>query len=274
MKLRFWGVRGSAAVPGPTTAEFGGNTSCMELEDSGAGFVLFDGGTGIRAAGMDLLRRTAGKPPRVHVFLTHFHWDHIQGIPFFAPIYIPGSHITFYSSGFTAPLRKALEGLMAAPYFPVEFGTLAAKIEIAEMGSSPIQLDGLCVRPIEVNHPQGACAYRMETQGASAVYSPDREHGDARLDGVFADAVRGATALVMDSQYTPEEYTSHLGWGHSTWAEAVRVARAGEVEKLVLFHHDPGHTDEVLRNIEENARAEFPETHAAREGWSLTLGGR
>ena len=241
MKLRFWGVRGSAAVPGPSTLEFGGNTSCVELQGAGSDVVLFDGGTGIRAAGLDLLTRAPGQPLRIHLFLTHFHWDHIQGIPFFVPLYNPANHITIYSSRFTASLRESLSGLMSAPYFPMEFGALSARIELVELGSSSATVGPVTVRPIEVNHPQGACAYRVQAGATRFVYAPDREHGDARLDQVFLDEVRGTTALVVDSQYTPEEYESHRGWGHSTWAESARIAREAGVQSLVLFHHDPTH---------------------------------
>ncbi|MEI9814624.1 MAG: MBL fold metallo-hydrolase [Acidobacteriota bacterium] len=124
---------------------------------------------------------------------------------------------------------------------------------------------------MEANHPQGACAYHVEAGKIRVLYAPDREHGDDRLDRVLLEAARGATALVVDSQYTTEEYDSHRGWGHSTWAESVRLAREAQVETLVLFHHDPSHTDDVLRRIEEHARRQFPETIAAKEGFGLEL---
>lgn len=265
MRLRFWGVRGSAATPGPTTVEFGGNTACVELEAPGDEAIVFDGGTGIRELGLKLTSR------RVHLFLTHFHWDHIQGIPFFVPLYSPANHVTIYSSRFSAPLQAALTGLMAEPYFPVKFESLGAKIDLVELGSSEIQVGGVTVRCFEANHPQGACGYRIESAGKSAVYSPDREHGHDRLDQVLVDAARGAGALVVDSQYTPEEYESHQGWGHSTWPESIRVARAAGVKRLVLFHHDPSHDDETLRTIETQARHEFPEAYVAKEGWSVEI---
>ena len=266
MQLRFWGVRGSAATPGPATVEFGGNTACVEVKAPGEEAIVFDGGSGIRELGWKL---TA---PRIHLFLTHFHWDHIHGIPFFLPLYNPASHITIYSSRFSAPLRPAMSGLMAEPYFPLKFEAAQAKIELVEMGSSPeTQVGAVTVRPFEANHPQGACGYRIESGGASAVYSPDREHGHPRLDQVLVEAARGASVLVLDSQYTPEEYPSHQGWGHSTWMESVRVAREAGVKRLVLFHHDPSHNDEMLRAIEAQARREFPETYVAREGWTLDI---
>ncbi|MEO8099215.1 MAG: MBL fold metallo-hydrolase [Acidobacteriota bacterium] len=270
MRLRFWGVRGSAAVPGPTTVEFGGNTSCVQLEIPHADAVLFDAGTGIRNAGVELLAQAAGKPLHVHLFLTHFHWDHIQGLPFFPPLFSPANKVTIYSSGFSAPLKQALSGLMAAPYFPITFESFPAQVELVDL-ASPADLDFMQVRPIEVNHPQGACAYRVDTAHGSMVYSPDREHGDARLDELFVREVQGTSALVLDSQYTPAEYEAHRGWGHSTWVEAVKVAKAASVGKLVLFHHDPSHSDEMLRVIEHDARQEFAQSYVAREGWAVEL---
>ena len=273
MQLRFWGVRGSAATPGPTTLEYGGNTACVELkaprnvelQTPGDEAIVFDGGTGIRELGLHLPAR------RIHLFLTHFHWDHIQGIPFFGPLYNPANHVTIYSSRFSAPLQAALTGLMAEPYFPVRFEALGAKIELVDLGSSETRVGDVTVRAFEANHPQGACGYRIDSGGAGAVYSPDREHGHPRLDQVLAGAARGANVLVIDSQYTPEEYPSHQGWGHSSWRESIHVARAAGVKRLVLFHHDPSHNDEMLHTIQAEARREFPETYVAKEGWTVEI---
>lgn len=267
MELRFWGVRGSVPVPGPATMEFGGNTSCVELKGA-SDVILFDGGTGIRAAGLDIATRG---PARIHLFLTHFHWDHIQGIPFFAPLFQAGNHVTIYSSAFSAPLRESLGILMSAPYFPIGFQALTAQLDFVDLGAGAVNPGGVSVRPIEVNHPQGACAYSVECGGARFLYAPDREHGDARLDNLFRNEARGATALVISSQYTPEEYESHRGWGHSTWLESTRVAREALVNSLVLFHHDPSHSDDILHRIEADARREFADTFMAKEGWTFEL---
>jgi phosphoribosyl 1,2-cyclic phosphodiesterase len=237
----------------------------VELEAPGQEAVIFDGGTGIRALGRHLKAR------RIHLFLTHFHWDHIQGIPFFAPLYDPANHVTIYSSGFSAPLKASLAGLMAEPYFPVKFEAVGAKVELVDLGTSQTEAAGVRVCPFEANHPQGACGYRIESGGARVVYAPDREHGHARLDSVLLEAARGADVLVLDSQYTPEEYPLHKGWGHSTWQESARVAREAGVRRLVLFHYDPSHDDETLQAIEVESRKEFPQTYAAREGWSVEV---
>jgi phosphoribosyl 1,2-cyclic phosphodiesterase len=267
MKIRFWGVRGSVAVPGAATLEFGGNTSCVELEGA-KDVILFDGGTGIRAAGQRIVARG---PSRIHLFLTHFHWDHIQGIPFFAPLFQAGSHVTVYSSAYSAPLRASLRTLMTAPYFPIGFEDVGAQLHLVELGRDAVELNGMSVRPIEVHHPQGACAFQVDCGSSKFLYAPDREHGDARLDAVFQEAAQDVSALVISAQYTPEEYESHRGWGHSTWLEAARVARKAEADSLVLFHHDPSHDDETLRRIEADARREFANTFMAKEGWVFEL---
>jgi phosphoribosyl 1,2-cyclic phosphodiesterase len=268
MELRFWGVRGSVAVPGSSTLEYGGNTSCVELQGAGD-VILFDGGTGIRAAGLDIATRRA---TRIHLFLTHFHWDHIQGLPFFAPLFDAANHVTIYSSSYSAPLRESLRGSMNAPYFPVDFDIFSAQVDLVDLGTGAAEVGGcVSVRPFEVHHPQGACAYNVTCGGARFVYAPDREHGDARLDAVFQQEAKGATALVISSQYTPEEYEEHRGWGHSTWLESARVARHAGAQSLVLFHHDPSHSDAVLRRIEAEARREFADTFMAKEGWTFEL---
>ena len=267
MQLRFWGVRGSVAVPGAATLEFGGNTSCVELEGAGD-VILFDAGTGLRAAGAELAVRG---PQRIHLFLTHFHWDHIQGLPFFAPLFDAQNHVTIYSSSYSAPLRPSLETSMASPFFPIGFEAFSARVDFKDLSVNGVEIRGVSIRPVEVNHPQGACAYHVDCSGPKFLYAPDREHGDARLDAVFEEAAKGATVLVISAQYTPEEYEAHRGWGHSTWLESTRVAREAGADSLVLFHHDPSHSDEVLRRIEGEARREFADTFLAKEGWAFEL---
>jgi phosphoribosyl 1,2-cyclic phosphodiesterase len=239
----------------------------VELE-GGGDVILFDAGTGIREAGLSIASRG---PARIHLFLTHFHWDHIQGIPFFAPLFDARNHVTIYSSAYSASLRESLYGSMAAPYFPIGFETFSARVDFVDLGTSAIRVAEISIQPVEVRHPQGACAYSVECGGPRFLFAPDREHGDPRLDAVFMNAARGATVLVVSAQYTPEEYEAHRGWGHSTWLESTRVAREAEVESLVLFHHDPSHSDDVLRRIEAEARREFADTFLAKEGWAFEL---
>ncbi len=275
MKLRFWGARGSIPTPVPANLGHGGNTACLEVILPGGKSFIFDGGTGMRELGIQLARTHAAAPQAasqsLHVFLTHFHWDHVQGIPFFAPLYAPGNHITFHSSHPEEQLRNTLSGQMATPYFPVPFESLAAKMSFGRVGSDPVRFGDLQVSTFPLNHPQGASGYRIESDGAVLVYASDLEHGQPKFDAILRQAAQGADVLVYDAQFTPEEYQHHIGWGHSTWLEATRVAKDTGVKKLILFHHDPAHDDAFLDGIVEQARRHFPTTIAAREGICVSI---
>jgi phosphoribosyl 1,2-cyclic phosphodiesterase len=271
LKVGFWGVRGSLPTPSSNTLNIGGNTSCVEIRGPGGEIAIFDSGTGIRELGDRLVKESQGRPLSIHLFLSHFHWDHIQGLPFFAPLYNPANSITIYSSHCSAPLKAALTGLMSPPYFPVKFESLPACIELVELGPDVRQVGLLAVSSFPVNHPQGACGYRVECAGAVVVYVPDREHGMPEMDRMIREQARSADLLIHDSQYTPEEYEQRKGWGHSTWLETVRLAQDADVKRLVLYHHDPSRTDGMLDQITEKARVEFPNTWAAKEGWTIEI---
>ncbi len=271
MKVRFWGVRGSVPTPHPRNMKFGGNTSCVEVQTAGGEVVMFDAGSGIRLLGAQLAKKQHGGPLVVHLFLTHFHWDHIQGLPFFAPLYSPATTLMIYSSSYSAPLRQALSGTMATPYYPVPFESLRSRIHLVELDSGVVKVGSLQVRPFQVDHPQGACGYRAEGSGGVLLYAPDREHGSEKLDRLVREQALGADVLIHDSQYTPEEYETRRGWGHCTWVEAVRVAQDAKVKKLILFHHDPAHSDHVIAGLVEKARLQCPSTWAAKEGWTVEI---
>jgi phosphoribosyl 1,2-cyclic phosphodiesterase len=268
LAVKFWGVRGSFPTPYGHNLGFGGNTACVEIESSSPKILILDAGSGIRELGVNLISRSGGEPLDIHICLTHFHWDHVLGLPFFVPLFSPKNSITFYSSRYSMPLRPSIEGVFAAPYFPVQFDTLPSKIRMVELDSD-LELDGLRVHPFPVCHPQGACGYRVEGHGSAVVYVPDREPRDAALNRTMREQCHGADLLIHDGQYTTEEYPSREGWGHSTWKEAVEVAKDAQVKHLVLFHHDPSHSDEVVEGIVERAREAFPRTDAAREGWEI-----
>jgi len=231
--------------------------------------LIIDGGTGLRNLGIALAREHGATQPALHFLMTHFHWDHIQGIPFFAPLYNPANTVTFHSSHNSAQLKEILGGQMSLPYFPVPFEQLPAKKELVSIPPAGISYGGVTIRPFPLNHPQGATGYRMESDGAVIVHASDFEHGNARLDAVLKEYAQDADILVYDSQYTPEEYEAKRGWGHSTWVEAVRVARQANVKRLVLFHHDPSHEDTFVEDLIAQARKEFENTDGAREGWSI-----
>ncbi len=273
MELRFWGVRGSIPTPAPENLGYGGNTTCLELRTGTGEQLVIDGGTGARMLGMALVGRAAGQSIDLDLLMTHFHWDHIQGIPFFAPLYNPANRIKFYNSRPPEEVKNILEGQMTHPYFPVKFELLGAKREFEDFAGRARSLrDGkVTVDPFPLNHPQGATGYRIEAGGAVVVHACDHEHGEGQLDRILREKAEGADILVYDAQFTPEEYETKRGWGHSTWLEATRLAKDAGVKCLVLSHHDPSHHDEFLRGVLEQAKREFENTVLATEGQSIVV---
>lgn len=275
LTIRFWGVRGSIPSPGPSTADVGGNTSCVEVRCRDHVFIL-DAGTGLRGLGDALL--SEAEPVTAHMLFSHVHWDHIQGLPFFSPIYRPNTTLHMYGTPEDGNLESVLNSQMKAPNFPVGFDQAPARMHFHE---SPIG-DSMDIGPVTVstaplNHPNGVLAYRIDCDGRSVVYATDTEHyADGSIDSNLVVLARDADVLIYDAQYTPDEYCgsvgfSRLGWGHSTWEEGVRVARAADVKKLVLFHHDPTHDDAMVAEIEQTAAKARPGTIAAREGLTISL---
>ena len=269
--VKFWGVRGSIPTPGLENLAYGGNTPCIEVRLPHGEILIIDGGTGVRQLGLNLVQSAGEKPLALNFLMTHFHWDHVQGIPFFAPLYSAANEITFYSGRPAAQLRDILQGQMTQPYFPVDFNLLAARRAFEQVHSDGVEFGSVTVRCFPLHHPQGAFGYRMESHGSVLVHASDREHGHAKLDRVLIEHAQDADVLIYDAQYTPDEYEHRRGWGHSTWLEAARVAKEAGVKQLVLFHHDPSHDDECIARITEDARTEFRNTEAAREGMTIEL---
>jgi phosphoribosyl 1,2-cyclic phosphodiesterase len=233
--------------------------------------VIIDGGTGLRNLGLELTRDSPHRLHSLHLLMTHFHWDHIQGIPFFGPLYDAANTVNFYSSLASDELRDVLEGQMMQPYFPVPFEVLPAARRFICIPAAGIHFGQLTIHPFPMNHPQGATGYRLESQGAAIVHASDLEHGNPEMDRVLREYSQSADVLIYDAQYTPEEYESKRGWGHSTWCEAVRVARECKVKRLILFHHDPSHDDAFLDGIVSQARFHFENTDAASEGLDIRV---
>jgi phosphoribosyl 1,2-cyclic phosphodiesterase len=283
LRLKFWGVRGSTPTPQIENLSYGGNTACLEVRLPNNEIFIFDGGTGVRNLGIALVEEFKGRELSATFFLTHYHWDHIQGIPFFAPLYAAANEFTFYSFRRTRPGRKGepgpyyetvremLEGQMKNPYFPINFGFLPSKRDFREIYRDPIKFGKFQIHPFPLNHPQGALGYRMESEGAVIVYASDLEHGHGELDSTLREFAQNADILIYDAQYTPEEYEQHKGWGHSTWLEATRVAKDAKAKQLILFHHDPAHTDQMFFEVVQQARMHFENTLGAKEGWVFIL---
>jgi phosphoribosyl 1,2-cyclic phosphodiesterase len=279
MKVTFWGTRGSIASPGPDTVRYGGNTSCVEVR-AGGHVLVFDAGTGLRALGLALVRDAGDRPITVHLFISHTHWDHIQGFPFFVPAYKKETTIHVYGApGQGRSLEKVLRGQMEADYFPVGLADLAATIDVHEFRGSAFEIGDVRVAASYLNHPAMNLAYRVSGDGRHVVYATDHEpyaktldhvagRGEegrafgARLDQELVEFVTGADLYVADAQYTDDEYPTRIGWGHSPLSATVGIALAARVKSLALFHHDPMHSDEVVAKMERTAR----ETIAARAG--------
>ena len=271
MHVRFWGTRGSIATPGPGTLRFGGNTSCVEVTTSAGACFILDCGTGARALGAALMAR-GPKPLTATILLSHTHWDHIQGFPFFAPLFVPENRITVCGpEGSGRSLREVLSGQMEYTYFPVDIAQLPATITFRELGEGTHEIGGARVVAEYLNHPAMTLGYRIEADGAAVVYSCDHEPFSEALwhespspdraesivhegDRRHARFLEGAGLVIHDAQYTPEEYPSRKNWGHSTYEYAVELAAAAGVRQLVLTHHDPTHDDAFVEEIEKRAR--------------------
>ncbi len=234
----------------------GGNTACVELR-IGDAIVVIDAGTGIRNLGLSLQEEFAGSKLTLDLLLTHFHWDHIQGLPFFEPIYSADAEIRFHAAHREDKIRELLEGEMAHPYFPVSFELLPALRTYHELTGNPFEFPNASVHPFRMNHPQGATGFRIEAGGRVITHASDFEHGNPVFDRTLREYVEGSDILIYDAQFTPEEYPARKGWGHSTWLEATRVAQECKVGQFILFHHDPSHDDTTMTNIVTQARKYF-----------------
>jgi phosphoribosyl 1,2-cyclic phosphodiesterase len=277
-KLSFWGVRGSTPAVDRETWRYGGNTPCLELVTPNGTQIILDCGTGLRMLGKRWAGN-AGRAPAVeaHVFVTHYHWDHIQGLPFFAPLYSPKNRFHFYSfrSEFlgSGSLQRVLEAQMATPYFPVDLSAMSAGREFTEVAGGDRRVVGdTCVTARWLNHPQGCLGLRFETPAGTIVYATDNEPGVPEFDRTLRELAAGADILVNDAQFTPAQLAQRKGWGHSSWLEGVRLAKEAGARNLVLFHHDPDSPDKTVDAILREARGKFENTWAASEGMVMTLG--
>ncbi len=279
LRIRFWGVRGSHPTPGPATVRVGGNSSCVEVATA-QHTLVFDAGTGLIGLGRDLMERP--ETPEVHIFLSHLHHDHIEGLRFFAPAYAPEWTCYLYgpAGAGSNSLPSVLAAVMGSRLFPVDLSELAARVKIKELRPrARVSFNGL--HPLEVEahlsraHPKvGVNFYRVNCDGRSVVYATDVESRKGGFEAIVEFA-RHADVLIHDAQYTDEEYEggsiNKAGWGHSTVRQAAEAAKAAGVGELLLFHHDPAHDDAEVRRLEKLARSIFPKSRAATEGLELKL---
>jgi phosphoribosyl 1,2-cyclic phosphodiesterase len=284
-KITFWGVRGSIPTPGPETVRVGGNTSCVEIRADGEHIVL-DAGSGMRPLGRALVAEFPDRPVNLSVLITHTHWDHIQGFPFFVPAYNPRNNVRILGyEGARKDLQATLAGQMESPHFPIALAQMPGNIVIEELKSLDFQIGPIAGTACHVNHPGVCVGYRLATSAGSICYIPDHESGPVSaeapesvahvLEEKIIDFIQGADVVILDAQYTAEEYRTHVGWGHGCLDDVVRVAKLGNVKHLCLFHHDPAHDDDFLEGMLAHARTlagSSMKVSLACEGSSITLG--
>jgi phosphoribosyl 1,2-cyclic phosphodiesterase len=273
-RIKFWGTRGSIAVPSQETLRYGGNTTCVELRADGE-IIVLDAGSGIRPLGIALDKEFQGRPIRLSLLITHAHWDHIQGFPFFKTAYDPKNEIRIFGfDGAGATFREIMTEPMRAPFFPITMRELSARMDINKLNEMKFSLGKLDIHAAFVNHPGVCVGYRIFTSSGSVAFLPDHEPYEFFLHTArgkqlspeetkkiateqhtaLVQFLRGSDILILDSQYTDQEYKKHIGWGHGSISSAVSLAIEAQVQTLLLFHHDPSHDDQMVDTMVESAR--------------------
>lgn len=271
-KLKFWGVRGSIACPSAKYVAFGGNTSCIEVS-CGGHKIIFDCGTGLRNLGHWLTKKNCKEAT---ILLSHTHWDHINGFPFFSPAFRPdfsfkimAGHLFDKNIG----IRDVIAGQMNQPTFPVPLETMQSNMEFEDFvaGDNFTLGDEIEVVTTQLNHPDNATGYRINYRGNALCYVTDTEHVPGKPDQNVLDLIEGADLVIYDSTYTEKEFLSKVGWGHSTWEEGVRLCQMANAKRLAIFHHDPDHEDIFMERLESEARFAWEGAFVARENMRLWI---
>ncbi|MGB3511471.1 MAG: MBL fold metallo-hydrolase [Microcoleaceae cyanobacterium] len=273
--VEFWGVRGSIPTPGNKTIRYGGNTSCVEMR-LGETRLIFDGGTGLRVLGLNLLKQM---PIEAHIFFSHTHWDHIQGFPFFVPGFVPINKFHIY--GAIAPdgttIKDCLADQMVHPNFPIPLQVMGSEMKFYDLSrGDTIKLNNdIEISTAPLNHPNFATGYRVSWQGKTVVYCPDTEHYEDRFDQNVLYLARQADLLIYDATYTNAEYyntkSPKIGWGHSTWEVGVEIAKKAGVKQIAMFQHDPSHNDQFLDEVQIALQSVFPNGLVAKEGMRIPI---
>ena len=274
IKIKFYGTRGSIPVCDKEFQEFGGNTTCIQVKGKKEGSIgIIDAGTGIRKLGIDLIQSGGPLPSEVLIGFTHFHWDHIQGFPFFDLAYNPNVHLSLIALGEgrgIKDLKQIFEMQMQSEYFPVPLDKMGAHFKFQLPNKTKDLFNFTDVTAIRHNHPGGAYTYCLEQDEKKIVISTDIEHGD-QLDPNILSLAENADLLIHDAQYTSEELKSHRGWGHSSYNQALEVAERANVKQLIMTHHDPAHNDHFLEKMEKYCQKRFSNCYLAREGMEITI---
>lgn len=276
--IKFWGTRGSIPIPGRFVVKYGGNTPCVEVR-CGNTILIFDAGSGIRELGASLLHEFSGRKQTYHILISHTHWDHIQGFPFFSVAYLPTTTINFYGGNGVTNLEKLIFGQMDREYFPVSLPELSSTISFQTMDGNPIRTGEITIRYTHMIHPTLSLGYRVEYRNRVFVYATDCELSNdpeiKKMTETNMDRlVQNADVLVGDSQYTAEEYEQKIGWGHSSIDNMISLAARNNVRNLFMFHHDPLHTDDDIDIMVENAKLSAPKglnIYGAREKSRIIL---
>lgn len=271
-KLKFWGVRGSIACPSSRYVSFGGNTSCIEVAVGGQ-TIIFDCGTGLRNLGHWVMRKNIKK---AHILMSHTHWDHINGFPFFSPAFRTGHEFTIMAGHLfdkDVTIKQVMAGQMTQPTFPVPIEAMKATLNFEDFKAGDrFELPGgVKIRTVLLRHPDHATDYRVEHKGASLCYVTDTEHVVGKPDQTILGLIEGADMVIYDCTYTDKEFPGKIGWGHSTWQEGVRLCQMANAKRLAIFHHDPDHKDAFMERLESEARFTWDGAFVARENMRIYL---